>query len=196
MFHENLQIENTKIHCVLVLILCVTLRQTLSNFVIQLVKSYLKFLWYSKNEHGVHSPFVFLLVTKCFYDKTNFKPYSPKLETKTKKGKFLNRLFHYFQFEKGIYISENKKNETLKVDFIYIDSTYLNDQNIELESIIAFANNETCIIFENPHNSKVTEKHWKSVVASSNFNVTIDIFSFGLAFIRKEQVKEHFTIRV
>lgn len=32
------------------------------------IKSYLKFLWNSKNEHAVHSPFVFNLVTKCFYD--------------------------------------------------------------------------------------------------------------------------------
>lgn len=33
------------------------------------IKSYLKFLWHSKNEHAVHSPFVFSLLTKCFYDK-------------------------------------------------------------------------------------------------------------------------------
>ena len=33
------------------------------------INSYLKFLWYSKNEHAVHSPFVFNLLTKCFYDK-------------------------------------------------------------------------------------------------------------------------------
>jgi predicted O-methyltransferase YrrM len=38
--------------------------------------SYLKFLYNSTNEHGVHSPFVFDLVTKCFYDKTNYSEYS------------------------------------------------------------------------------------------------------------------------
>ena len=33
------------------------------------IKSFLQFLWKSKNEHAVHSPFVFNFVTKCFYDK-------------------------------------------------------------------------------------------------------------------------------
>ena len=40
------------------------------------IKSYLKFLWNSKNEHGVHSPFVFDLITKCFYDNKSNPEYS------------------------------------------------------------------------------------------------------------------------
>jgi len=40
-----------------------------------IAKSYLKFLWKSTNAHGVHSPFVFDLVRKCFYDKTDFAAY-------------------------------------------------------------------------------------------------------------------------
>ncbi|THF49899.1 class I SAM-dependent methyltransferase [Flavobacterium supellecticarium] len=40
------------------------------------IKAYLKFLWHSKNQHGVHSPFVFRLVTKCFYDKKSKPEYA------------------------------------------------------------------------------------------------------------------------
>ena len=40
-----------------------------------IIKSYIKFLFHSKNEHGLHSPFVFDLVTKCFYDATKYQEY-------------------------------------------------------------------------------------------------------------------------
>ncbi len=40
-----------------------------------LAKSYLRFLWHSGNQHGLHSPFVFDLVTKCFYNKECRKSY-------------------------------------------------------------------------------------------------------------------------
>ncbi|WP_293889784.1 O-methyltransferase [Flavobacterium sp.] len=40
------------------------------------VKSYLNFLFNSTNQHGVHSPFVFNLVTKCFYDKKKYPEYT------------------------------------------------------------------------------------------------------------------------
>jgi len=43
---------------------------------LQQIKSYLNFLYHSKNEHGVHSPFVFNLVTKCFYDKKQYPEYA------------------------------------------------------------------------------------------------------------------------
>lgn len=37
--------------------------------------AYIKFLFRSTNEHGVHSPFVFDLITKCFYNKKQLNIY-------------------------------------------------------------------------------------------------------------------------
>jgi hypothetical protein len=39
-------------------------------------KAYFKFLWKSTNQHGVHSPFVFNLATKCFYDRKRYPEYA------------------------------------------------------------------------------------------------------------------------
>ena len=39
------------------------------------IKHYLKFLLRSTNQHGVHSPFVYNLVTRCFYDKKTYLEY-------------------------------------------------------------------------------------------------------------------------
>lgn len=40
------------------------------------IQAYIKFLKASTNQHGVHSPFVYDLVTKCFYDKSKYNEYS------------------------------------------------------------------------------------------------------------------------
>ena len=43
---------------------------------------YLKFITKSSNQHGVHSPFVYGLVTKCLYKKTNKKKWLSFLKIK------------------------------------------------------------------------------------------------------------------
>lgn len=163
------------------------------------IKSYLKFLWNSKNEHGVHSPFVFYLVTKCFYDKSEMKPYFPEFQNITNKGKLLNRLFHYFEFREGLYFSENKianVSNNSKIDFIFIDSTYFNANNLALSDLLSRSNNDTCFIFDFIYSSTNTNLLWKTIIQYPAFTVTIDTFIYGFAFVRKEQEKEHFVIRV
>lgn len=49
--------------------------KNLESKVFQIIE-YIKFLLKSTNQHGVHSPFVYDLVTKCFYDKGKHSAYS------------------------------------------------------------------------------------------------------------------------
>ncbi|AUC82091.1 O-methyltransferase [Lacinutrix sp. Bg11-31] len=42
---------------------------------LQQIIAYIKFLKRSTNQHGVHSPFVYNLITKCFYDKSKYNKY-------------------------------------------------------------------------------------------------------------------------
>jgi len=45
------------------------------NKIVFQIIAYIKFLFRSTNEHGVHSPFVFDLITKCLYNKTKLSVY-------------------------------------------------------------------------------------------------------------------------
>lgn len=47
------------------------------------ILEYIKFLLKSTNQHGVHSPFVYSLVTKCFYDSTKYDAYFKLSKYKT-----------------------------------------------------------------------------------------------------------------
>ena len=163
------------------------------------IKSYIQFLWYSKNEHAVHSPFVFQLITNCLYAKIEKSPYFLDFPTKTKKEKLLNRLFHYFQFQEGFYFLPTKKsdiNSVSKLDFVWIDVAFFIENQIKIEKLFDKSKNETCFIFESISKNTETQLFWKSIISNPKFTVTIDTFSFGLAFIRTEQAKEHFVIRV
>lgn len=77
------------------------------------VRAYFNFLLASKNQHGIHSPFVFHLTTQCFYNHETYPVYQdikrihkdvyrnfPDFKQKTvsfKKSKLLYRLIQYFE---------------------------------------------------------------------------------------------------
>ncbi len=91
------------------------------------IKSYLKFLWNSKNEHGVHSPFVFDLLTKCFYNKKKYPEYSilkeshfknrvsKSIEISLKRSKLLFKIVSYFQPEEIIEIGDTSDSLMLPI---------------------------------------------------------------------------------
>ncbi len=187
------------------------------------ITSYLKFLLKSTNQHGVHSPFVYDLVTRCFYDtkkqvthksiKRLFKDYNGKRSINSlKTTKLLSRLSSYFGYTK-VAIADNSSDFVSKVlsidnsisivdldkqndlcDLIYVNLNTTNLNN--LEDLFSKTHNNSLIIVSNIYQSKENTSTWKKVKCLSAVRVTIDTYRLGFIFFRKEQVKEHFAIRV
>jgi len=181
--------------------------------------SYLKFWWRSKNEHGVHSPFVFDLVTKCFYERTNYKAYQ-HLAKQDSKSKFLYRLGAYFKFDRSFIpdtIDLNHKHalalETTCIPFKTIEALvngehsisktasliYLNSDTLEphsMKRLIAHCHRDSVIIIKSIRETQTQFKQWNQLKAFAEISVSIDAFYWGLLFLRTEQLKEHFTIRL
>ena len=191
--------------------------------VLHSIKSYLKFLWNSKNQHGVHSPFVYNLVTKCFYDKTNYEEYSI-LKSNHKSANYpisskqVNLLFRVVQYLQPNYILEignslqsatsvfslGHKSATISLqnsssefyDLIYFGGNSSKKATLEyFELLLPTSSNNSVWIFDDIHWSKDMEEAWEIIKNHPKVTVTIDTFQWGFVFFRNEQKKEHFVIR-
>jgi predicted O-methyltransferase YrrM len=253
------------------------------------IKSYLKFLLKSTNQHGVHSPFVFNLVTKCFYDKTIYKEYkeikqyrstliknkntivvtdlgagskttkhrkrvisqmAKNVSTSKNRAKLLYRLISYFNCKNSLELGtslgigthalsmgnlngnittiegcpnlskfsrENFKQhhlhniEVLTGDFldkieelkpktynlIFFDGNHKKEATLNyFEALLPKAHNNTVFVFDDIYWSKDMSSAWEIIKQHPQVTVSIDTFYWGFIFFRKEQQKEHFTIRV
>lgn len=263
-------------------------------------REYIRFLWHSKNEHGVQSPFVYQLVTKCFYDATPFSEYealknyrksllsnknrikvtdfgagsrvftSDKREiakiAKTagisaKRAKLLFRIVHYFkpsnvleigtslglatsalalgsknlgaktkiitlegcaetkkvaeaqlrafhcdnvelittEFEKYLKNLQLPTSQLLTPNFqlVYFDGNHSEKATLQyFELLLPTSTNDSVWIFDDIHWSQGMKNAWQTIQNHPKVTVTIDTFQWGIVFFRKEQVKEHFVIRV
>jgi len=79
------------------------------------LSSYLKFLWQSTNAHGIHSPFVFDLVTKCIYDRNEY-PHYQILEKNRKELAHSNDSIQVLDFGAGSREQVLQKSHTRRVN--------------------------------------------------------------------------------
>ena len=251
--------------------------------------AYFKFLWRSTNQHGVHSPFVYKLVTECFYDKKRYPSYdlmnrsrksllrnTSTIEVKDfgagsrifrssvrkiqdiaktagitkKRGQLLNRLTRYLNIRTALELGTSLglgttalavSNQvkvtsiegcpnTAKVaqeqfndlglkniniltgdftkilqpsqfqdpfDLIYFDGNHQKQSTMEyFNLLLPFSNNNSVFIFDDIYWSREMTEAWEEIKAHPSVKVSIDTFYWGMVFFRKEQEKEHFTIRI
>lgn len=84
------------------------------------------------------------------------------------------------------------------IDAFFFDTQSLNEANIldTFSTCISLVHNDSVFIFDNIHSSKKSSANWKSICSDTRVSVSIDIFKFGLVFLRYQQPKQHFKIRV
>ena len=82
-------------------------------------------------------------------------------------------------------------------DLFFFDGHHSKDATIQyFETLLPKAHNETIFVFDDIYWSKGMTEAWEIIRQHPKVTVTIDTFFWGLVFFRKEQVKEHFTIRI
>lgn len=154
------------------------------------IKRYIKFLIKSTNQHGVHSPFVYDLVTKCFYAEKNY----PEHASYNKKQRLFLRIVDYFKPKTVWVVSDYPIDEPWKETFEL--ASFPKPDLKDFENLLPTLTNDAVWVFGRIHENTETEKIWKQIIQHEKVTVTVDTFYFGLVFFRKEQEKEHFTIRI
>ena len=253
------------------------------------ITQYISFLLRSTNHHGVHSPYVYNLITKCFYNKKHQPAYNKLLAyqkslysntttisisdlgagskvtknkqrrissiakhsgTSFKRSKLLYRLVNYLDCQHilelgtslGIatqamsiantnaqittiegcsniadFTKHQLKNHQLdninllhgdfqqhlsklsknKYDLIFFDGNHQKEATLAyFEAMLPTVHNDTLFIFDDIYWSKGMTQAWQSIKNHPRVTVTIDTYFWGIVSFRKEQQKEHFTIRV
>jgi len=83
-----------------------------------------------------------------------------------------------------------------KLDFAFIDGNHTYEATLEnFKMLLSIANNDTVFVFDDIHWSAGMQKAWNEISDYEGVTVSVDIFRFGIVFLRKELSKQKFVIR-
>ncbi|MDR0830743.1 MAG: hypothetical protein LBN95_11635 [Prevotellaceae bacterium] len=214
-----------------------------------MVVDYLKYklLARHKNGFGVHSPFVFDLLSFVFFDDNAFYAFKTTEQFLQKTyGKSFNRhnikyyrlifrLANYFSAKKMLIVGKNpfiekyflsvskkshivsleklenlpKENlpQTLSQNF---KKLFDNEKNVPFDIIFFPTHNiiyyedviksplvseNSILIFEKFSCTKTEKAVWQKIVDDNSLKISIDIFKYGIVFIKKDFPKQHYLVK-
>jgi predicted O-methyltransferase YrrM len=82
------------------------------------------------------------------------------------------------------------------LDFAYLDAHHDYEPTLKFfKACLAKSHENTVIVLDDIHWSPAMEKAWEYIKAMDEVRQTIDLYQFGLVFLKTTQVKEHFVLR-
>ncbi|MCC9042898.1 hypothetical protein LNQ81_09450 [Myroides sp. M-43] len=159
-------------------------------------ESYFKFWWKSGNEHSVHSPFIFNLLTKGLYPKDR------KWRGQAKKDAFISRLETYYVPKsiggvgRDTSLVSNVVDLSVIVDTVDMILVSKCDQEVNVTMLFSKMHNDSVLVVDRRSGNEEAELLWAEIIKEERFTVTIDFYYFGVAYVRSEQLKQHFVLRM
>lgn len=97
----------------------------------------------------------------------------------------------------GNFKEEIQELKQEKWDLIFFDGHHSKEATLTyFEMLLPTAHNESVFIFDDIYWSIGMTEAWEVIKEHPQVSVTVDLFNWGIIFFRKEQLKEHFKIRV
>lgn len=143
----------------------------------------------------LHSPFVFALYNDCIKKNSNvalsgFVPQSKGYLNKrgeTMLAKFIARHPDLIYATHPAHIAQG-------IPFVFMLTEHVT--LIELQKLILTAHNDSVIVVKNMYASKEAMANWETLKQLEGVTATVDLFVIGFVFVRKEQRRQEFRLRV
>jgi hypothetical protein len=143
----------------------------------------------------LHSPFVFELYNDCIKTKSNIKLPNYSLTADDYFNKRCDSIIAKLKLKFAAhYFTTISTDLSSEIPFIF----YVEDK-VALEVIqqkLNSAHNDSLMIVKNMYASAKQTENWQQLKTTQNVTTSIDLFFMGFLFVRKEQRRQEFRLRL
>ncbi len=91
---------------------------------------------------------------------------------------------------------EKVLNNIKQLDFVLFDGNHQKEATIDyFYKCLPFTHSNTLFVFDDIYWSKGMMQAWKIIQNHPDVSISIDLFYFGLVFIKNDMIKQHFDLR-